>query len=210
MFKTLKSYWWNDQPNFGDEIGHMILENLGYTVQWSTIEEADILTTGTILNIANGRNKEGCIVWGAGATDHDIQNTFDVRAVRGQITNDKLGTLVPTGDPALLAPLFWNQANKQYRLGVVRHYIDKRDYPMADIVIDAGQPVADVIRQITSCEFIISSSLHGFILATAYDIPAMRAPHPEVVTGDWKWADFLTSLDRPIKQIQQQLLDALK
>lgn len=210
MKKVLNSYWWNEQPNFGDEIGHLILEKLGYTINHSSIEDADILTTGTILNMANGINKEGCIVWGTGATDHPIENTFDVRAVRGEITNDKLGTDVATGDPALLAPLFWKPSIKKHQIGVVRHYIDDRDYPMADIVIDAGQSVDDVIAQITSCRFILSSSLHGFIIATAYGIPAMRLPHPEVATGDWKWADFLTSLNRPIQQIQYELLEALK
>lgn len=209
MKKILKSYWWRDQPNFGDQIGHKILEKLGYQVKYAPIEQADILTTGTILNIVNGRNKDGCIVWGTGATDHEIENTFDVRAVRGQITNQYLGTSVPAGDPALLAPIFWKPAAKQYRIGVVRHYIDHRKYPMADIVIDAGQSVEDVIAQITACEFILTSSLHGYILATAYSIPAMRVPHSKVATGDWKWADFLTSLDRPIEQIQQELLDAL-
>lgn len=210
MKKSLKSYWWNEQPNFGDEIGHKILEKLGYKVTWSPIEQADILTTGTILNMANGKNKKGCIVWGTGATDHLIENNFDVRAVRGRITNDQLGSTAPTGDPALLAPLFWRPSPRKHRIGVVRHYIDKRKYPMADIVIDAGQPVEDVIAQLTSCQFILSSSLHGFILATAYGIPAMRVPHPKVVTGDWKWADFLTSLDRPLSQIQEELLRALK
>lgn len=210
MKKVLNSYWWNDQPNFGDEIGHMILEKLGYIVNWSTIEDADILTTGTILNIANGRNKEGCIVWGTGATNHAIENTFDVRAVRGQITNDKLGTNVVTGDPALLSPLFWQPAKKRYRLGVVRHYVDKRQYPMADIVIEASQPVEEVIAQITACEFIMSSSLHGLIVAIAYGIPAMRISHKGVATGNWKWADFLTCLDRPIEQIQKELIEALK
>jgi len=210
MKKVLKCYWWNDQPNFGDEIGHQILEKLGYDIKWSPIEKADILTTGTILNMANGKNKKGCIVWGTGATDHKIDNTFDVRAVRGKITNDMLGTSAVTGDPALLAPIFWKPSPKKHRIGVVRHYVDKRKYPMANIVIDAGQPVEDVIAQITSCEFILSSSLHGLILATAYGIPAIRVPHPKVVTGDWKWADFLTCLDRPIEQIQQDLLDALK
>lgn len=209
--RTLKSYWYRPEgfTNFGDELGRMILERLGFAVEWAPLAEADIITTGTLLNQAIDEAKDGLIVWGSGLGHADNQmDRFKLLAVRGQLTNQ--GRDLPMGDPALLAPLFWPASPvKRYRIGVVRHYVDKKIYPFADIEISATLPAEEVIKKITQCEFIVSSSLHGIIIATAYGIPCMRAFHPDVIAGDYKFADFLTSLDRPLVEIQKGLLAAI-
>ena len=66
---------------------------------------------------------------------------------------------------------------KKYDLGVVPHYIDKRGRKAA---IDLGLPIIDPLRrdplevvdEIRQCHSIVSSSLHGIIVAHAYGIPA--------------------------------------
>ncbi len=137
--RTLKSYWYRPDgfTNFGDELGRMILERLGFTVEWSPLSEADIITTGTLLNQAVDEAKDGLIVWGSGLGHYDRRiDRFKLLAVRGQLTSRDRG--LPMGDPALLAPLFWPPAPaKLYRIGVVRHYVDKNIYPFADIEISA-------------------------------------------------------------------------
>jgi pyruvyltransferase len=204
----LKSYWYQPEgfTNFGDEIGRIILEKLGHTVEWAPLSEADIITTGTLLNDAIEQARDGLIVLGSGL-GHSAEgiDRFDLRAVRGRLT--AAGRDIPTGDLALCAPHFWQPASeKRHRVGIVRHYVDGKAYPFADHEISATLPVGQVIEEITSCEYVLSSSLHGLIIATAYGIPCMRLVHPFVIAGDFKFADFLTSLDRPLPEIQDRLL----
>jgi hypothetical protein len=67
---------------------------------------------------------------------------LDVRAVRGRLTAAACGLpRVATGDPGVLVPELWPRAAPHINLGVVRHYIDDREYPWADAVIDADAPV---------------------------------------------------------------------
>jgi hypothetical protein len=38
----------------------------------------------------------------------------------------------------------------------------------------------------------------------------MRLDHPEVISGDIKWSDYQSALDRPVLQIQEELLAVMK
>ena len=113
------------------------------------------------------------------------------------------------GDLGLLASRIWHKEPARYNVGVVRHYVDKNEYPFADIVIDATEPAEDVIKKISSCRVILSSSLHGIIVADSYGIPNMRIARDDVITGDWKWMDHKTALIKPISDIQDELLEAI-
>lgn len=207
--RKLKSYWWRGEgfTNFGDEIGHLILEKLGYEIEWAPVTEADIVTTGTVLNVANFHCKQDLAVWGSGLGNPADISRFRILALRGQLTAQ--GMDVPLGDPALLVPRFWPPYPKRYKIGLVRHYVDQTEYPFEAEEIDPTLPVDEVLKKISQCDFIVSSSLHGCIVAKAYGIPYMRLFHPDVIAGDFKFTDFLTSLDRPLSQIQDGLLQAL-
>lgn len=221
---SLKEWHWrpdDGMQNFGDEIGLLILQQLGYDVEFiDRPEEADIFTTGSIVSYIMQHGKQGAIVWGSGALEDDITDDFRKRfkivAVRGHLTGKRIDPInglmsAAKGDPALLAPLFWRpQRSVTYGLGVIRHYLDRNDYPMADIIIDASEPVEEVIRQLNMCVTIASSSLHGLILAYAYGIPSMRIPRGDIIGGDWKYLDFLTTQQVRLDLVQQDLLVTLR
>ena len=82
-------------------------------------------------------------------------------------------------------------------------------YPFADILIDVTEPVDDVINKITSCDVIATSSLHGAIVAQSFGIPWVRL-YAEPTKDDFKWLDFISALDRPLRDIHSGLLDALE
>lgn len=220
----LKEWHWRSEDgsqNFGDEIGLLILQKLGYDVEYTDKpEEADIFTTGSIVSYINQYGKDGAIVWGSGALEDDITDDFKKRfkiaAVRGHLSGKRIDPInglmhAAKGDPALLAPLFWRpSAGKTYNLGVIRHHLDRTEYPMAAIVIDATEPVEEIISKLTRCYTIASSSLHGLILAHAYGIPSMRIPREDIIGGDWKFMDFLTTQEVRLDHIQQDLLITLR
>lgn len=213
--------WWyrpKGFTNFGDELGPAILRRLGHEPRWIHVEEAELITCGSIIeqvtSIIPPFPNPYPEVWGSGLmySRPPKVKPSRVHAVRGATTARLLG-LDPDdtvlGDPGLLVPLLWERQPARHRLGVMPHYVDTRSFPDADLVIDPTQPVDDVIDQITSCSTIASSSLHGLIVADAYNIPAMRLPHPKVKGADMKWMDYVSALDGPLDVIQDRLLKAL-
>lgn len=193
--------WSEGVHNFGDELGPAILERLGRDFERVlTIEEADLLACGSLLENAATNAKPGAVVWGSGlmhGEDTDLSH-LDVRAVRGRLTAGACGLSdVVAADPGALVPELWSKPAVCRDVGVVRHYVDEEEYPWADAVIDATAPVDEVIDFIGSCRRVASSSLHGLIVAHAWHIPILRLPHPGVAGGNFKWADWLSGLDDP-------------
>ena len=70
----------------------------------------------------------------------------------------------------------------------------KQQYPN-EFVINLKDDVETVAKQISSCEKIISSSLHGLIAAQAYDIPFAWVKFSDNIKGDGiKFYDFFDSV----------------
>lgn len=210
--KTINAYWWRPRKgphNFGDELGAVILRHYGYKVKRVSFAKADYLLTGTMLDPAEKKNPNATIIGTGSGYTHDAQHNFKALAVRGKLTADCLKVNVPLGDLGLLASRVWIKEPARFNIGVVRHYVDDNEYPFADIVIDATEPVEQVIKKISSCRVIMSSSLHGIIVADSYGIPNMRIARDDVITGDWKWLDHKSALIKPINDIQDELLRVL-
>lgn len=210
--KTIRAYWWRPKHspwNFGDELGAIILRKLGYKVHRVSFAKADVLLTGTLLDPAEVKNPNATVVGSGAGHTHDAQHNFNVLSVRGLLTAKALNVEAPLGDLGLLASRIWPKSPAKYNIGVVRHYVDQDEYPFADIVIDATEPAEEVISKISSCRVILSSSLHGCIVADSYGIPNMRIAREDVITGDWKWLDHKTALIKPISDIQDDLLEAI-
>lgn len=193
--------WAGGVSNFGDELGPTILERLGRDVERVlTIEEADLLACGSLLEDAAANAKPGAVVWGSGlmwGETTDLSH-LDVRAVRGRLTKLACGLRdVVTADPGALVPELWPKPPTRRNIGVVRHYVDQEEYPWAAATIDATAPVDEVIEFIGSCRQVASSSLHGLIVAHAWHLPTLRLPHPDVAGRDFKWADWLSGLHDP-------------
>ncbi|MBB0242835.1 hypothetical protein FNQ90_01615 [Streptomyces alkaliphilus] len=200
------------KTNFGDELGPLILERLGHRVRTVALEDAEIVTVGSVLRVVCEKGRDGLIVWGTGLTrDSRLpRRDFRVHAVRGRRSAAALGLGdVTLGDPGMLVSHLWKRPPIKYRVGVVPHYLDHRGFSWADKVIDVSRPVDEVLEEIGSCATIATSSLHGMIVAQSWEIPVCRIPHGKVPGGDFKWADHITSLDRPVARVQSDLLDAL-
>lgn len=210
--KTINAWWWrtNKKPyNFGDELGALILTKLGYKVRRVALSKADVVIIGTILDIAETQNPNVTVLGAGSGHSHESEHNFYSLAVRGKLTALNLKTDAVLGDVGLLASRIWTKSPARYNIGVVRHYVDKDDYPFADIVIDATEDAETVIKKISSCRVILSSSLHGLIIADSYGIPNMRIARDDVISGNWKWMDYKTAFVKPLNEIQDDLLEAI-
>ena len=174
-----RAYWYRGVPNLGDQLSPQILKWIcGAPPIW--VDHAysrKILSTGSILDAL----APGDTVWGSGLM-RDIAVTpppgVSFLAVRGPLTRMRIRGDVPDvyGDPALLLPAFHAPpVVKRYGVGVVPHYVDLPRVERLDPairLIDVRKPWSEVVSQIRECEVILSSSLHGLIVAEAYGIPA--------------------------------------
>jgi len=143
---------------------------------------------GSIIPILNSQS---CKVWGSGIISRDDKiNPATFLAVRGRYTQNRLRELnlpVPEilGDPALLLPIIYPvKALKKFKLGIVPHHIHYESISekvKSDkiIVINLTNNIEKIINEIASCEYIISTSLHGIIVSQAYSIPSLWYAYKE-------------------------------
>jgi len=215
--KRIRTYWWGSRKNFGDLITPALLLAYGYTPVYEKKHRAELLCTGSILDGVN-EHFSGQVLGSGLIRDHQIRlPKAQFLAVRGELTRERLGldTGLPLGDPGLLADrLLAGPVAKRYRLGVVPHYADMQNAGVHTLLQSLGDsarlinpedyPVA-VIRQIAACEQVVSSSLHGIIVAHALGIPAVWMRLSESVAGGgFKFHDYASSVGLRLEPIELQ------
>jgi pyruvyltransferase len=196
--KPLKVWWYNHEPNYGDMLTPHILKAFKIPYIQTRKEHAEALMVGSIAKFALPNTK----VLGSGFITHDdpVYIDADWRWVRGPLSRQKVldaGGDCPAiyGDPALLLPLFWDEAAKVHDVGFIPHYIDAPHVKTDMFTIDVLGNPREVTRQITQCRTIISSSLHGLIVAHAYGIPAAYVKLGNRLFGDgFKFQDYYSSI----------------
>ena len=212
----------------------MICERLaGCPVVYAPKRRCDMVALGSLLDRFKERLFHPHIhVWGTGFIEAGSphRSRFHYHAVRGKHSAQLIqGPAIETfGDPGLLADLLWPELRKtakRHRVGLVPHYEDRTDPKVQTLantlascrVIDVFNDVTDVLRQIASCECVLSSSLHGLIVADAFGVPNAWIKLSERVRGDeFKFRDYYSiyGLDQhvdPLRadQVTRQTLDAL-
>lgn len=211
---NIKMYWWNDQPNFGDALNPYLVEKLSNRkVEWSPLESADIVGAGSLLQWVakiEDRLARPLHVWGSGYMFDQEAAISSVmvkhHAVRGRKTKEYghiRGAVL--GDTGLLADLLTiKPIAKRYEIGIVPHlwHIDNpalgdvlSNYPNMKLIDVRINPL-EVIKQIAQCEFILSSSLHGLIVADSFGIPNQWVQFDvPLFGGDWKFEDYYSVFD---------------
>ena len=163
--------------------------------------QKNLLAVGSVLNLGNSRS----VIWGSGFMNGD--DAFfggEVCAVRGQCTERKImmagGSACGVyGDPALLLPLLYNPViKKKHKTGIIPHWreIDafSTDFRECHVIDLRTDDVETVIDDILSCERVLSSSLHGLIVAHAYGIPALWVKRGDIGTDGFKFMDYFSSV----------------
>lgn len=220
------AYWVPSEQtvNFGDELSRVVVTAMLSRRELTPLDQTSVdrklLAIGSILHTA----QDGATVWGSGANVHDGHDreypfsSLDVRAVRGPRTAEFLrarGITVPDvfGDPALLLPhLFPSRFRRtsEFRIGIVPHYSERDGYgghglPVIDPMRGWNLCIADILR----CDMIVSSSLHGLVIADAWGIPArfLRSSSHE---GMFKYQDYYEGTGRPDFRFARSVAEAIE
>lgn len=221
----LRMYWWKAKPNFGDALNPILLSLLsGVPVEWSDSADQPVLTcVGSVIDHA----KPGWAVWGSGLVADDVTAPPDLRilALRGPKTRERLVSLKHDppaifGDPCLLMPVVWPlpHARVKYEWGFIPHYVDLSRSAMRhhrslwmvrklrevlrrehSIVIDPRLPIEEYVRRFARCRAIVSSSLHGVVMAEAYGKPCVWirfADSRDIIGGEFKFRDFFEGVGK--------------
>lgn len=221
MSKVLRLYWWSEvfiqkknKENYGDLLGKYLVEKIsGREVKWLRANKFYIknmwqpvyVTVGSVLEHIGAH----CIVWGSGIMSRDAQvANAKILAVRGPLSRKHLQTLqieCPEiyGDPALLMPLYYApKVDNKYTIGIIPHINDLKmvtslftNVEGVKVINFNTNDVEATTTEILECEYIISSSLHGVIVAHAYRIPAVQVKFSNNIAGDGvKYHDYLLSV----------------
>jgi pyruvyltransferase len=128
-------------------------------------------------------------------------------AVRGRHTLERIkamgfsGDGVALGDPGLLAGLLadGNATPKRFALGLVPHYVDTTEPVWRNVqaklgnvrILRVSDPPERFVAEMRECETIISSAMHGLVIADALGIPNRLARISDrLIGGDYKFADY--------------------
>lgn len=168
-----------------------------------------IVSIGSVLSAYSSSR---CIVWGTGiiSENEKIRKSIFL-AVRGKYTLNAVrktgcNTPITLGDPALLLPIVYEPTvRKVYKLGIIPHIIHY-EYVMNFFISDEINVInlncsdtEKIVNEIFSCEYTISTSLHGLIVSHAYGIKSLWYQIPEIpLWGDGvKFNDYFSSVKIP-------------
>ena len=223
--------------NLGDYLARIVVEFMldkkGLSLETEVSQTKFLNSIGSNL----GLSYQNATIWGSGF-ERELpwyQNVFhtrlfrklDVRAVRSPLTYaylKKLNQLPPShksnglsiryGDPAILLPFIYNPAvEKDTDYIIIPQYVTelklRKTYPDDLIVSMKTDDYKHVVDRIKSSKLIVSSSLHGIILAECYGVPAVffRGLNEKI---DFKYKDYYYSTNRydfPIANTVEEALE---
>ncbi len=219
----MKIFYWKERKNFGDILTKLLVKKFtGLSSTWAKPEHAELVMVGSLLHHLP-KNFSGVIAGAGKLFEHkkaDFPNAT-ILGVRGPLTAIDIKKRVVLGDPGLLADELVGYQDKLWDLGIVPHWSDNTLETNKDFynpkwttkVIRVSDDPLDVIREIGSCKKIVSSSLHGIILADAFNIPRRIEIAPNMIKdpytegGLFKWEDYSGSIGQKLVIGKTQEID---
>jgi hypothetical protein len=215
-------YWWRPAPplrgNFGDELGPHLVEALfGRRSVWAEPSACEVASAGSIIEvIMAGKGTNRPALWGSGlfyprSRASIAAGEFEITALRGRLTKDRMTNLVSDvalGDPGLLAQALLGTATRRAStLGIVPHYVDADLPAVAQLrtwpgvrIIDVTNPAPEVVGEIARCHYVLSSSLHGLVVADSVGTPNGYVAFSDRIGPD-KFVDYYSVFADPDRQV---------
>lgn len=201
----LPVHWHLGASNFGDDINPWLFKTISnQTCHWKNTNGFHLLGAGSI---ASKSTKKSAII-GSGFLSPEQRSKFEKPfhcfSLRGKLSSELI-KLNPQffGDPVSLINLLLPIVTKSSDLiGYIPHVTRLNSTEVREIaklddvkIIDVRRNPIEVVKDIASCGKIASQSLHGLIVADAYQIPsAWVHPSTEMIGQDFKFKDYFTSM----------------
>ena len=208
------------RQNFGDVLGIPIYEYMTTYYQLDKEKKLEkpkhLYTIGSIIFFGY----QDAVIWGSGILREESKlslkskRKLDIRCVRGPLTKERLQkdgydvSECVLGDPGVLLPLLYQpiEYREKREYSVIFHFSSKERHKNQIEVLTSDWK--RTVNDIYNSNLIISSSLHGIIIAEAYGIPAIwlnAAP----TESDFKYMDYYYSTERKEIPVCASIEDAL-
>lgn len=217
--------WWGFKKNLGDwltlPVTQYMLSRKGLSneIVKGGGKHRHLFVMGSII----GFKGFDATIWGTACLNleqaynigrQSVFREYDIRAVRGPLTQKVLqaaGYNVPDvfGDPGILLPLFYSPSSrdKKYDISVVFHFRYARELQGFHTISIETNDYSFFIDELAASKRVISSSLHGIILAESYGVPAILLCENE--TEDlFKYYDYYYSTKRYNVKIARTIEEA--
>ena len=182
----------------------------GRRVVYSKPRNCDLVACGSLYQrLQNHFWNRSVNVWGTGIIDkRSPYNTRHIiHAVRGKLTAETIAnrSITTFGDPGLLSDILLTEKNtvKKFRVGIIPHYVDQKNKIVTEFLkqkgvtfIDVFSETIDFMKQVNECDIILSSSLHGLVVADSLGIPNAWIKISDLVRGEgFKFADYYSAFE---------------
>lgn len=184
-------FWHVGKPNFGDDINPLFFELLADQRFRFAADQSrpHFMGMGSVLQASTSSS----VVLGPGLLRPEVLvKPQRIVSVRGDLTRQVLGAEnVPLGDPMVLVDRLVKPDGGDY-IGFVPHVTELRDVrrrlPSTVRLIDVTRDPWEVVREIGQCKLVFSQSLHGLIVADAFEIPNIWiSPSDRMLGGTFKF-----------------------
>ncbi|MEE0859028.1 MAG: polysaccharide pyruvyl transferase family protein [Acutalibacteraceae bacterium] len=223
---SINLHWWDihsEKQNVGDFLSTVVFDYMKklYNLpdDYKSKKTIHLYAIGSIIT----GGYQNATIWGSGLIrGNETKNGLfwwrlfrhlDIRCVRGPLTRElmiKNGYDCPEiyGDPAILLPMIYEpkeiKQDKEYI--VIPNHSLNYNYP--NTVNTLTCDYKGFIDSIVSSKLVISSSLHGIILAESYGIPAIFLCEKSL--NDFKYKDWYYSTGRynfPVANTVEEALE---
>lgn len=198
---TRRSYLFGEVSGIGSGLGN-------YTLEGGKIKR--------LLKVCSGILSPKVNIWGTGFISYKdkdealYKKKINFCAVRGELSKKRIEKLigkkldnVVLGDAGILASYILDELpEKKYDVGIIAHFKEKNElifqklynkFPNATI-IDVQDTPYNVTKKIAECKCIISSSLHGLIIADSLRVPNIHIVVTNNLLGDgFKFDDYYSA-----------------
>ena len=216
-YKKNKGYKWIKGQNFGDYLSLIIVGKLLdrfwlNKIDKSKMNERRLLAIGSILHFA----KNNDVIWGSGVNGkiNPSRHSFkqlDVRMVRGLKTkvflqNKGIDVANVFGDPGLLMPTLFPEFKYQPEKGKVILLPNLNELELCRKRVPLGMKLVSpmaywtrVVFEILSSELVLTSSLHGLVVAESFGVP-VRLFKPVGGETLFKYQDYYLGTGRDLPE----------
>jgi len=159
----------------------------------------------------------------------EFSANMEIHALRGKLSKERCEKIlnknldnIALGDPGLLANklIDYSKVEKKYDVGIIPHYADKGSACLDNIklekynskIIDVSGNAVETMKQIAQCKVILSSAMHGLIVADSLNIPNQWIELSDKVIGNgYKFEDYYSVFNiknpEPIDLRLQKIVD---
>jgi hypothetical protein len=220
MQNKVKQYWWNERPNFGDALAPKITEFvLGKQVEWASPSECQLFGLGSnlekIIDQTFIESRGNVSVWGTGLiapkSSSSANSKLKILSLRGHFSSICLDcTNLVVGDPGLLVREMYPELllqKKEFDVGLVLHHTQHLNNNWRNKLKDNGihffsagtNDYESLIESIAKSKIILSSSLHGLVIADSLGVPnEWMNSHGIHRTDRFKFHDYASAIGRAI------------